>query len=47
MDSTLIAHAASEWGHVDFLKLLIEMGQIDINSKDKMRHVTITYELFP
>ena len=47
MDSTLIAHAASEWGHVDFLKLLIEMGQIDINAKDKVRHVTITYEFIP
>ena len=34
-------------GHVNSLKLLIELGQADINARNEVRHITVSYELFP
>ena len=39
------AHYAAENGHGHVLKLLIEVGQADINAKDNVSY--IMYELFP
>ena len=33
-------------GHVDALKLLIEVGEADINVTDKVSHITVTND-FP
>ena len=40
------AHCAAKEGHVDVLKLLIEVGQADISVTDKVRHIIVTNELF-
>ena len=41
------AHYAAEFGHVNALKLLIEVGHADINVTDVVSHITVSYELFP
>ena len=38
------AHYAAKKGHVDILKLLIEVGQADINATDRVSHITVTYD---
>ena len=37
------AHLAAKEGHVNALKLLIEVGQADINATDKVSNITVTY----
>ena len=34
-------------GHINALKLLIEVGHADINATNGVSHTTVSYELFP
>ena len=34
-------------GHDDIVKLLINVGQVDVNDTNEVSHTIVTYEFFP